>query len=92
MPKKKETGERAYGPLWYIARSYTKEEINGLVGNNTKVLELLKEVIDNMEQSVEALEMKEDLYDNPNWSHRQADLIGQKRVINKIKSLTKHLK
>ena len=89
----KDNDKKPFSQLWYqAAGDMEKDKVDQLVGQSHSVLELVDEVLNKMAKDVEHLANSENLYDNPNWAHRQADLIGQKRTINKIKSLTKHLK
>lgn len=83
---------KEFSSLWYQHTRDDAETVNKLVGNSSNLLTLLNEVLEGLEKEIASKEIIKDSYDNPNWSHRQADLIGQKRLLSKIKSLTKHIK
>lgn len=63
-----------------------KEEIRGSYvasyAYHQKLLEVLQDKLD----AVENESLSKDLYENPNWAYRQADIAGYKRAIKEIKS------
>ena len=46
-----------------------------------------REILDQIEKSIENQETKSSVYDTPNWDYKQADANGSKRMIRKLKQL-----
>lgn len=60
-----------------------KEDFEELFRNNTIIREQLTKVVaDKRKEHTKATD-----YDNPSWSHRQADLNGYNRALNEILEL-----
>lgn len=51
------------------------------------IFERQREILDQMEASIETQEANTKVYDLPNWDYRQADANGSKRMIRKMKQL-----
>jgi uncharacterized membrane protein YccC len=59
----------------------TRRNFEGLLENNNKVLDRLVEICYNMINELEAMSSD---FDTPNWALRQADLVGQRRSLQKV--------
>ncbi|AFE86216.1 hypothetical protein [Salinivibrio phage CW02] len=65
---------------------HEKEEIRGSFVASYAYHKKLLEVLEDKLASVENESLSKDLYENPNWAFRQADIAGYKRAIKEIKN------
>lgn len=76
-----------YSPKW-TANLERNDEIKNnftqLLESNNKVLDRLCEICYNMYIETEKTDIK---FDDPNWAYRQANLIGQRKVLKDIMTL-----
>lgn len=71
-----------YDKRWTAGLSEPEKMIlTGLLQNNNKVLDKLKEICYNMSKSTE---VDSSDFDNPNWALRQADRVGYRRALKHI--------
>ena len=75
-------------------KNKTKEEqdaVRSLLSNSSALLHELLNILDQLE--AEEIRAETDLgeYDNPSWSHKQADRNGARRAYRKIKALFKFM-
>jgi len=81
----------------WLTHCPTKEDeilFKQTLAESQEVFRVLTEIIDKKKTQNLKEREKEELYDNPNWALRQADLIGEARAYEKVldllrKSLTK---
>ena len=72
--------------LWakHINNAEKREEFQKTILASSTALDRLRELIDEM---LEDIEMKSLDFDTNNWAYFQASLIGEKRILNKIRRL-----
>ena len=72
--------------LWakHIDDAEKREEFKKTILASNTALDRLRELIDEM---LEELDMKSMDFDTKNWAYFQASLIGEKRILNKLRRL-----
>lgn len=77
---------------WLKGKS--KEEIESLVsllGNSSFLCNEILNILDQLDAEEARAETSLDEYDNPSWSHKQADRNGARRAYRKIRALFKFM-
>lgn len=72
----------------------TKEEIESLtslLSNSSHLCNELLNILDQLDAEEARAETNLEEYDNPSWSHKQADRNGARRAYRKIKALFKFM-
>lgn len=66
-----------------------KEELERTISNVLQghVFGLLRDIIDKDLSSLEGQILKQDIYENPNWMHRQAHNNGKLEVLKKLRDM-----
>lgn len=78
----------AYAKTWEAGLSeYQKNELSKELKTAENVLKRLEEMLDKKLTSAIKDQMAVSQYENPNWSHKQADSIGYQRALNEVINL-----
>lgn len=64
-----------------------KKERKAILQAGKPAMKLLKEILEFELQTLEANELKSDVYDVSNWAYLQADINGAKRTYRKVINL-----
>lgn len=78
--------QRKISPRWTANNPANAEEFHKMLRTNDPVLQRLKQIMENERNALISVKPLED-YDNPSWSHKQADRQGQLRVYQNILTL-----
>ncbi len=62
-----------------------KEEFEKILRNSTYTLGVLREIIDDYLESVNKDSTSD--YESPSWAYKQADKIGERRALTKVRNL-----
>lgn len=62
-----------------------KHNFEQLVRNTVQVLSRMKDMIDEETESLNQAEFNSKDYETPSWSHKQADRIGQRKSLNRVR-------
>lgn len=64
-----------------------QEAITSLLSNSSSLCNALVEILDQLDAEEQRVELNQDEYDSPSWSHKQADRNGARRAYRRIKAL-----
>jgi hypothetical protein len=83
--------ERRNKTSWYAGEKDKEriKEIDAIILAAAPFIDLLLKQLHNKAEAADSTAQSKSLYDNPNWAHRQADLIGYKRALSEIEKLIK---
>jgi hypothetical protein len=70
-----------------IKNETEKAEYAASLRNSRWILDDLSLILIEMERELDTAELNPNQYDSPNWEYRQADLIGQRRILRKVKRI-----
>jgi len=68
----------------HLADPEKRKDFEKLLRNSTITLSRLREIVRGLIQEQLRVERRSDVYDSPNWSHKQADTNGMLRAYNNI--------
>lgn len=84
---------RAIATKWteHIKDPEKKKEFEKLLRHSNLSLGRLKEIAEDLLASLNRIEVKSEVYDNPNWAYKQADTNGMRRAYANIIQLLSFL-